>query len=130
VFCFDFNVEPGVAVVCQEMKLPNKRIGTAAIGEVYIPRNSNTESVCKKLINDWREHRGYIYVYGDATGGARGSAKTEGSDWDIVKRTLRSHYGDRVIMKVPKHNPTDTTANGRRCCSIHGRHSILRVAGA
>ena len=107
IFCFDFNVEPGVAVVCQEMKFESGRVGTGVIGEVHIPRNSNTEAVCRVLAKEWGQHRGYVYVYGDATGGSRGSAKTAGSDWDIVRRELRAAFRDRVVMKVPKANPTE-----------------------
>lgn len=107
-FCFDFNVEPGVAVVCQEQHLPNGEIGTGAIGEVYIPMNSNTEAVCRRLVHDWGDHGGRVFLYGDATGGARGTAKVAGSDWDIVERMLHSHYGaHRVFNRVPKANPRE-----------------------
>src|SRR3954468_944421 len=37
VFAFDFNIEPGVAVVIQEQQLPNGLQGTAVIGEVWLP---------------------------------------------------------------------------------------------
>jgi len=46
---FDFNVSPGVAVIGQEQMLPSGMQGTAIIGEVYIPRNSNTVKVCNKI---------------------------------------------------------------------------------
>ena len=52
VFCFDFNVSPSVAVVCQELGLPNGETGTVVIGEVFIPRNGNTVAVCNRLIED------------------------------------------------------------------------------
>jgi hypothetical protein len=45
------------------------------IGEVWIPRNSNTPAVCRKLIADWETTSARA-----ATGGSRGSAKVEGSD--------------------------------------------------
>ncbi len=131
ILMFDFNVDPGTATIAQEMVLPRRIavtkgvmvgdrqlfkdeimepevIGTGIIGEVHIPRNSNTPAVCDKLIDDWGEHQGKIEVYGDATGGARGTAQTEGSDWDIVKNKLYNHFGaDRVFMKVDKGNPTE-----------------------
>jgi hypothetical protein len=130
VFCFDFNVDPGTATIIQEMEFPRKiaiaetvnikgkqffknvavpaTTGTGVIGEVYIPRNSNTEAVCNKLVKDWGEHAGRIFIYGDATGGARGSAQTEGSDWDLVKKSLYGHYGpERVHFRVPSSNPTE-----------------------
>lgn len=105
-FGFDFNVEPGVASVCQEVVLPNGVEGTAVIGEVYIPRNSNTPAVCRKLIADWGSHQGQIYCYGDATGGSRGSAKVAGSDWDLIKDAFRhSPFANRIAYRVPSCNP-------------------------
>lgn len=107
-FCFDFNVEPGVACVCQEVTLPNGLEGTAVIGEVYIPRNSNTPAVCRKLIQDWGKHEGRIVCYGDATGGSRGSAKVEGSDWDLIKAEFRrSPFAQRIAYDVPNSNPPE-----------------------
>ena len=105
--CLDFNVEPGVAVVAQEMTLPVGTEGTGCIGEVYIERNSNTPAVCRRLIQDWGGHEGPVVAYGDATGGARGTAQTQGSDWDLVKRDLGAHFGRRFRMKVPDSNPTE-----------------------
>jgi hypothetical protein len=111
IFCFDFNVAPGSAVVAQEMKLPTKKgteIGTGVIGEVWIPRNSNTVLVTNRLINDWKDHKGRIVCYGDSTGGARGSAKILGSDWQLIKELLYREFGpERVSFKVPKANPRE-----------------------
>lgn len=127
--CLDFNVDPGIAVIAQEMDFPRKiatasvnvkgreifnnvaqpaKGGTGVIGEVHIPRNSNTPAVCRRFIKDWGDHEGLVYVYGDATGGARGTAQTEGSDWDIVKTELFAHFGpNRVHFRVPSANPTE-----------------------
>jgi hypothetical protein len=119
--CFDFNVEPGVAVICQEVTLPNQFergtggaalldrpiVGTAWMGEVWIPRNSNTPAVCQRVITDWSQHDGEVRCYGDATGGARGTAKVDGSDWDLIKRDMRAHFGDRVSFQVPRANPAE-----------------------
>lgn len=107
-FCFDFNVAPGVAAVCQETTLPNGLDGTAVIGEVYIPNNSNTPAVCKKLIQDWHSHEGPIICYGDATGGSRGSAKVAGSDWDLIRNEFRnSVLASRINYDIPKANPPE-----------------------
>lgn len=120
-FDLDFNVEPGVAVVTQEQIMPGQYleeerqgviykepvIGTGIIGEVYIPRNSNTILVCNRLWNDWHDHNSLIYVYGDATGGARGSAKVQGSDWDLVRSFLAQKFGDRVRYRVKEQNPPE-----------------------
>lgn len=111
LFIFDFNVAPGVAAVAQEY-LMQGRIVTLIIGEVYIPRNSNTPAVCRKLIKDWgilgpegKPHTGLIRCYGDATGGNDGTAKVLGSDWDLIKKELRQGFGDRVQYRVKQQNP-------------------------
>lgn len=102
IFCFDFNVEPGIAAVLQEQD------GfTCVIGEVWIPRNSNTPAVCRKLIQDWEHHDGDVLVYGDATGGARGTAKVAGSDWDLIKAELRPVWGSDLKFRVPRANPKE-----------------------
>lgn len=145
IFCFDFNVSPGVAVILQEQVLPgcfveipdlqrknatykqalisepafikNTVIGTGIIGEVYIPQNSTTPAVCRKLIQDWGHHKGEILCYGDASGGASGSAKVQGSDWDLIYQYLTAHYGHRVSILIPKANPAErarvNTVNAR-----------------
>ena len=108
VFCFDFNVDPGVCAILQEQTLPSIHgplLTTCAIAEVYIPRNSNTPAVCRKLALDWGKHKGPVYVYGDATGGARKSSQTQGSDWDLVREYLRPHFD--LHWRVAKSNPPE-----------------------
>jgi hypothetical protein len=117
MICLDFNVAPGVAAVCQELPLPAPAngVGTAVIGEVWIDNNSNTPAVCRKLLTDWGDHRGRVEVYGDATGGARGTAQVEGSDWDLVRKHLKGGfpgeaipgYGPRVQFHVKSDNPAE-----------------------
>jgi hypothetical protein len=124
IFCFDFNREPGIAVVVQEqgrsdypgVEFDDKvaETFTAVIGEVYIPRNSNSRIVARRLVNDWKDiHIGTegapapVYVYGDATGAAGGSAKVEGSDWELVFQELRKVPEWRVVDMVPRSNPRE-----------------------
>lgn len=129
-FCFDFNVDPGVCAVVQEQNYvcPKTHVPiigeqvTGVIGEVYIPRNSNTPAVCKKLIKDWGKHEGNVLIYGDATGGSRGSAKVQGSDWDLVKATLRPHF-NKMYFKVKSSNPRErarVNAMNSRLKSVNG----------
>jgi hypothetical protein len=115
IFCLDFNIAPGVAAILQEKQIKDistnayliNETATGVIGEVYIPRNSNTPLVCNRLIKDWGNHQGRIVVYGDATGGLRGTAKLGGSDWDLVKQTLGKHFGEQIFFNVSASNPSE-----------------------
>jgi hypothetical protein len=109
ILCFDFNVAPGTASIIQEQLLPNGEQGTGIIGEVHIPRNSNTPAVCARIITDWGNHQGRVICYGDATGGSRGSAKVAGSDWELISQILRPHFKEQFSMNVPKANPLERT---------------------
>ena len=105
-------MSPGVAVVCQEMgsdifDIPLGQTITAVIGEVYIPAQSNTVRVCQKLIADWQQHQGLIICYGDPTGGADGTAKIRGNDWDIIKQQFYPYWGDRLYFNVPLKAPRE-----------------------
>lgn len=101
--CFDFNISPGVAAIIQ----PRDDNTDDVIGEVWIPRHSNTRLVCERLREDWGDHQGQVYCYGDTTGGNPGSAKVMGSDWDIVEDMLRPTFGDRLRLRVPAGNPRE-----------------------
>lgn len=153
IFCFDFNISPGTAVVAQEQTLPaqwqkdNKGqiirdkkgdripiVGTGIIGEVYIPRNSNTPAVCRKLIADWGDHKGEVLAYGDATGGAGGTAKVLGSDWELIKELLRGHYGGRFSVRTKPSNPPErqrvNSVNTRLMNGVHEIHMLVDAVKA
>lgn len=108
VFCFDFNISPGVAVVCQEQALPNGVQGTGVIGEVHIDANSNTPMVMARLLQDWKNHNGYILCYGDPAGAAGGTMRLD-SDWEMIKKILYQRYANytRFRIDVPKHAPRE-----------------------
>lgn len=136
IICFDFNVSPGVAVVLQERPVKEKLPGggrlanvvTAVIGEVHIPRNSNTPAVCNRIVADWGDHRGRVLAYGDATGGAKGTAQTEGTDWELVYSIMHREFGDKFQMRVPKANPREkvrVNALNSRILSADGTVSLL-----
>jgi hypothetical protein len=58
-------------------------------------------------VEDWGDHEGEVFCYGDATGGAGGSAKVSGSDWDLVKKVLWPQFKDRLHFRVPLANPRE-----------------------
>ena len=121
ILCFDFNVEPGVCAIIQEQVLPKQYehapdgvmlldkpiTGTGVVGEVHIPRNSNTPAVCRRILQDWGQHPGAVRCYGDATGGSRGTAKVTGSDWDLIRAELKPTFGDRLSFRVQSANPKE-----------------------
>lgn len=133
ILCFDFNAEPGVAVVCQEQEYVGDRkdvsqFFTAIIGEVHIPRNSNTVRVCKKLLEDWGKHPGKVRIYGDATGGAKGSASVQGSDWDLVKSCFKGKWPGGTVYGVQRSNPRErarVNAVNTRIKNANGMISLL-----
>jgi hypothetical protein len=110
--------------------------GTGVIGEVWIDNNSNTPAVCRKLLKDWAHHRGQVHVYGDATGGARGTAAVDGSDWDLAKKTLRAGdssqqlagFGNRVTFFLKDANPPERSrvnAMNSRICATDGTVRLM-----
>jgi len=115
ILCFDFNVAPGVAVIAQDVAYKGRAANIverpmAALGEVWIPHGSTTPRVCAKIAADWGKHEGRVLVYGDATGGARGSAKVAGSDWDLIfaaDSPVRRAFGGRMQSRVQRKNPKE-----------------------
>lgn len=125
VFCFDFNVDPGVAVVLQDQ--PALEGATCIIGEVHIPRNSNTPAVCRRLADDWGHHTGEVHLYGDATGTQRRTSATEGNDWELIRQHLRPTFSD-LRMRVPKANPHEReriNSVNTRLCNAAGKVRLL-----
>lgn len=133
IFAFDFNIAPGVCAVMQEQVYhgdnPNvSRRFTAVIGEVYIPRNSNTPRVCDRLIKDWQHHTGDVLIYGDSTGGNQGSAKIAGSDWDLVRQKLKPIFRDRLKFRIPNKNGPERVrinAMNARIKTVNGQIRFL-----
>ena len=126
IFTFDFNRKPGVAGVLQELPSPkwlnringrNVGLVTTGVDEVWLENNSNTKRVCDRLLAKYSGFKQKVYLYGDASGGAGGSAKVEGSDWDLIRAKLKPVFGDRLISMVPKGNPRIRS----RVNSVNGR---------
>lgn len=115
IICLDFNVSPGVAVIAQEFEGDYQYNGdslsgpafTGIIDEVYIRDNSTTPRICNKIVDKYGNHKERVICYGDSTGGARGTAKVSGSDWDLVEKVLRPVFGHNFKMNVPKANPRE-----------------------
>lgn len=132
IVALDFNVSPGVAVVGQEIdvkrlrelphlkddkhlaKLRESDTVTCWIGEHWVEDNSNTPRMVEWIADEWRNHAGAVRFYGDATGGARKTSQTEGTDWDIARtytaKAWPNHTNGRSRANfdgVPRSNPTE-----------------------
>ena len=141
VLCYDWNVCPGVCACAQEQTYRglNPAVAptfTAVIDEVWIPQDSNTQRVCREIIERYGNHLGDVVCYGDATGGARGTAKVEGSDWDIIEKLLRPVFGQPRTrpgrgdfeIRVPNANPREKVrinAMNSRLQSADGKVHLL-----
>jgi hypothetical protein len=149
IFCFDYNVSPGIAVVCQEQQLPGQFeevlhngvwlkqpvVGTGVIGEVWIPQNSNTLIVCQRLYNDWKQHKGEIICYGDAAGGNKTASAVSGSDWDLIKAFFKNtEFANRISYKYPRANPPIkkriNSMNSRFCSVTSIRRMMVDAVAA
>lgn len=124
---FDFNVSPGVAILCQERryrgdnpKADRTEDVTCCIDEIWIEQNSNTRKVCAELLRRYGAHEGEVWVYADASGASGHSSQTSGSDLDLIEKCLSPVFGSRTIsdaggvvmtyrsrltMDVPASNP-------------------------
>lgn len=135
LLCFDFNIQPGVAAIVQEDQEYNNRgeriqggTNTYIIDEVFIPKASNTLRVCQQILNKYEKHKGDVYVYGDSTGGAGGTGRVMGSDWDLVEQALEPVFRDRYFMEVPRSNPKERhriNAVNSRIKSLSGRRRLF-----
>lgn len=100
IICHDFNRIPGNGVICQE-----QGDKTVVLDEVFIEEDSTSEKVGHLVANRWKHHRGRVYLYGDASGGAKVSCGVEGSDWDILEDLYERYWPGRVIPCYSKKNP-------------------------
>jgi hypothetical protein len=143
VLCLDFNVAPGICVVAQEQQYKGSNPAvdvtkpvTCVVDEVWIPQDSNTQRVCQEIIKRYGSHPSDVIAYGDATGGAKGTAKVEGSDWDIIEKVLRPIFGKPRTRpgrgdfetRIPNANPRERVrinAMNSRLQSADGRVHLL-----
>ena len=101
MLCFDFNVSPGVCAAIQEFD-----DATYVVGEVYIPQYSNTPMVCEKAKSLWAARQAApVHLYGDASGGAKGTAKVAGSDWDLIRASFEGAWKGGFVSRVQRANP-------------------------
>lgn len=104
IVALDFNVEPGVAAILQE-QVHGGESATCVVGEIHIPRNSNTPAICRAIVAKY-PHAGDVLVYGDPAGGARHTSQENlRTDWHLVRDILGKAYGTRLKIRVPSRAP-------------------------
>lgn len=108
VFCFDFNVSPGAAVVCQEQFVTDangKQVQTTCvIREYYLRDDNNAPLMCQKLADFYPEHKQPVHVYGD-TGGHQRRTSAKSTDWEIVRDELGKRFAS-VEIRVARNAPS------------------------
>lgn len=122
--CFDFNVDPMAAVVCQYNKTSQGLNQVVVIDEIYL-RNSNTVQACQEFKSRYPNHNSGVILYGDATGASR-SANSNVSNWKIIEEELAA-YG--ITKRVPTKNPNErdrvNAMNGMICNSKGDRRILI-----
>jgi hypothetical protein len=146
LLALDFNVKPGVAAIAQEVQTElrdGRRLSwLRVIDEIWVENNSTTPRICEEFGRRYHAHPGEVRLYGDATGGARGTAKIAGSDWDLAERVLRPIFRERLRSYVEWRNPPERvrvncvnsrlySADGQVWLTIHPacRHTIQDFEG-
>lgn len=130
--CFDFNVDPFCVEVCQVIE---KRTGDPirpvqfdihVLDELKI-RNSNTHEASKILAERYKDHRGGIIIYGDATGNSRRTSSSL-SDYQIIIDHFRNFpkFGVRVKEGNPPVKDRINAVNSMLCNYLGERHLFLR----
>jgi len=132
---FDFNISPGTAVFVQERrykgdnpKVDHVDLIAVVTDEVWIERDSNTPRVCQEIVRRYREHHGPVEIYADASGGAKGTSQTDGSDLVLIRKYLEPVFGERLHWRVPHANPpvrTRINSLNSRLESAHGKVHLL-----
>lgn len=96
-WCWDFNVEPMVSLICQI---------DGSVYRVYkelVIDNANIPEMCSLFYEHYPKHEGEVHIYGDATSNRRVS-QTGKSDYFIILQEMRS-LRIQCRLKVPEENP-------------------------
>jgi hypothetical protein len=147
---FDYNVNPAVAGVAHPLKpgeYPDQGGTSTALrydgifGEYFHIGGMDAHQLAIALVmgergsdgyfpsnwNGLRDHSGRIFVYGDATAGAK-ATMTGTNPWKIVKDVFLSELGGRVGFDIPDHNPLEqlrTRGMNARFCSYSGYRTLF-----
>ena len=97
LWALDFNVDPMCSIVAQK-----QGENVVVIDEIVL-RRASTHQACEEFLNRFRNHRGGVVIYGDASGN---SAKTSGqSDYRMIGDFFSRTMFRILDYRVPKANP-------------------------
>ena len=111
----DFNVDPMCSVIAQvvdattraDMLMGRSCAQVRVIDEICLS-NSNTVEACREFVRRTQKfhysgQQVQVYIYGDASGGARNTAGK--SDWHIVNEFFRNEPRYRISTRLNSSNP-------------------------
>lgn len=138
--CFDFNVDPGVAVILQVQDyngpvpyVAREKV-TCVLDEVWIPDDSNTNGVCRAVLAKWAKlHKGEVRCYGDRNGGSRHTSQSqiEGPDWkqirDIFRDVDQGGFTGKVSVHVKNANPSERERVNVVCNRLCSTAGVVRM---
>jgi phage terminase large subunit-like protein len=97
LWAIDFNVSPFISLVGQ-------REGSKfRIMRELVLEEGNHDMMCELFFENFGQHRGPVWLYGDATGQRRNS-QTGMTDYTIISNNMRRH-NLHLSLKVPSVNP-------------------------
>ena len=97
LWALDFNVDPMSSVVVQQSD------GIRVVDEIVL-RRSTTLQACQEFCSRYGKHQMNLTIYGDAAG--QHMQTTGSSDYEIVQNYFSEFYEGRVLLKVPRSNPS------------------------
>ncbi len=105
----------------------------AIIDEVAILKNSNTNKICDVILKKYSKHEGDVYLYGDPAGAAAGSAKVQGSDWDLIRAKFEPIFNTnkprriRLKWRVSKAAPRERVRINATNSRIQSEDGMIRT---
>lgn len=119
-WCLDFNVAPFVTVVGQ-------RDGQMFRFYTELVLEEGNHSDMADLFHEkFKNHRGEVWLYGDATGKRR-SSQTGMSDYTLILNSLRKQ-GRSAKMKIPEVNPPVSDRINAVQRQLRDEHGVANVS--
>jgi hypothetical protein len=96
----DFNVSPMAWIIAQVQAGEHLKV----LGEIYM-RDGSTEEAADLFLNEYGDHVGELWVFGDQTGTNRGQGNQQ-SNYQILRLACQGR-SFKVHIKVPAKNPSN-----------------------